>query len=319
MKLKAAVEALYRAGRWTCGLPAAEEARLWEQVRDAAEIAPGTETARNDRAPAQGESAHTQCAPPQHAPPQCAPPQVVALPLAGPDSGLFKALAAAGLEVHGTTCRTDGYTVDVVRGGASAHAHGATLREAVQKACAALGVKVTWWVELEWVGFRDGWLDALKAAGVEARLESNGIFHASARRGDLVGTSKAPWASVALVEACRNCGVEIRWKLGDPAVVVAAAADPPRGPEGTEGVPIDAGLREVRQEIAELRRALSASVGAIQQAVSGSPDPYWDRVAELLRRIDQDGQALRACHRPDDREVLHTCVRLVAAELRGGA
>jgi hypothetical protein len=39
-----AAEALYRAGRWSCGLPPAEEARLWENLRDALGFAPGTAT-----------------------------------------------------------------------------------------------------------------------------------------------------------------------------------------------------------------------------------------------------------------------------------
>ena len=50
--LREAVKALYMAGRWTVdGMPADEQAVLWERLRDLCGIEPGTETARAASAP----------------------------------------------------------------------------------------------------------------------------------------------------------------------------------------------------------------------------------------------------------------------------
>jgi len=45
-KLLKAVEELYESGLWVCeGMPEDEQKRLWENLRDAAEIPKGTATA----------------------------------------------------------------------------------------------------------------------------------------------------------------------------------------------------------------------------------------------------------------------------------
>lgn len=45
-RLLQASRTLYEAGRWTCeGMPAAQQALLWEALRDAAAIPRGTATA----------------------------------------------------------------------------------------------------------------------------------------------------------------------------------------------------------------------------------------------------------------------------------
>lgn len=43
-KVIAAARKLYLAGRWSAGLPDALEARMWEDLRDALGLAPGTAT-----------------------------------------------------------------------------------------------------------------------------------------------------------------------------------------------------------------------------------------------------------------------------------
>lgn len=40
-----AAYALYMAGRWTCGLPADQEAAMWERLREALDLPAGTATA----------------------------------------------------------------------------------------------------------------------------------------------------------------------------------------------------------------------------------------------------------------------------------
>jgi hypothetical protein len=45
-RLRAAGTALYMAGKWSCDIPADEQAHLWEAMRDAIGLPAGTETAR---------------------------------------------------------------------------------------------------------------------------------------------------------------------------------------------------------------------------------------------------------------------------------
>jgi hypothetical protein len=66
-----AAEALYRAGRWSCeALPAEDQARLWEDLRDALGFAPGTATKAGVAAPATNlcpycaDKADCECEPP---------------------------------------------------------------------------------------------------------------------------------------------------------------------------------------------------------------------------------------------------------------